>query len=74
MAKALEPPPPKRGCILVVSHAHYLSVVAHAVAVAAKLSEDAIRLILDANVGEVSGFRVSLNPPGVTYLGEKLPK
>ena len=46
MAKALEPPPAKRGCILVVSHAHYLSVVAHAVAVAAKLSEDDIRLML----------------------------
>eukprot|EP00035_Acanthoeca_spectabilis_P015242 m.303108 g.303108 ORF g.303108 m.303108 type:complete len:211 (-) comp16320_c0_seq4:1190-1822(-) len=70
MLPKLEPPP--KGTTVIVSHAVYVSALACAVASAAGFSEDEQAIIRDVNVGEVSGFRISLKPRGITYVGETL--
>eukprot|EP00038_Savillea_parva_P019829 m.236224 g.236224 ORF g.236224 m.236224 type:complete len:172 (+) comp45716_c0_seq1:305-820(+) len=66
------PHPARRPTVGIVSHAVYVSSIALAITTALGLGEDAVSLIRDTNVGEVSGFHVSTSPRGVTYVGEVL--
>jgi rhodanese-related sulfurtransferase len=68
----VEPPPADAKSVVVVSHAVYVSILAAAIATAAGFSEAEQAVLFESNVGEVSGFRISLRPRQITYVGETL--